>query len=213
VRRTTPAPTTLQHGSIIMSRDTVTLLLALCIICCSTSAGAGVSLGAARRAMQHQQQTKAQQLPQEQPQQHVLPPLDDPQLAEALAFLQAHMPARDRALLSTARLTRHARLALAARRATAWAAAVPWPLFLNDVLPHRNLDEPADAQDWRPLLFERCLPLVANAGSLAEAAQILNRCARLCVCVGVWVWCGVVWCGVVWKWWCLCCGRAACRLR
>jgi transglutaminase-like putative cysteine protease len=48
-------------------------------------------------------------------------------------------------------------------------------LFLNDVLPYRSVDEPLDQQDWRPMFFAKFMPLVAEAESLTEAAQILNR--------------------------------------
>jgi hypothetical protein len=68
----------------------------------------------------------------------------------------------------------HARLALKARRANSWAAAVPWDIFLNDVLPYRNLDEPIDI-DWRSMFLKRFGPMVAAASSLTEAAQLLNR--------------------------------------
>jgi hypothetical protein len=33
---------------------------------------------------------------------------------------------------------------LKARRATSWASAVPWAVFLNDVLPYAALTEPRD---------------------------------------------------------------------
>ena len=36
---------------------------------------------------------------------------------------------------------------LQARHATPWALAVPWVVFLNDVLPYASLSEPRD--DWR----------------------------------------------------------------
>ncbi|KAF8070875.1 hypothetical protein HT031_000956 [Scenedesmus sp. PABB004] len=101
--------------------------------------------------------------------------------AECLAFLERNLPARDRGVVSRGLLLRHARLALAARRATPWAAAVPWEIFLNDVLPHRQLDEPIDIE-WRPLFAQRFAPLVAGAASLADAAQALNA--------GIWAACG-----------------------
>lgn len=92
-----------------------------------------------------------------------------------LHWLQANMPARDRGRLSERQLRAHVRLALAARGASAWAAAVPAELFLNDVLPYRSVDEPLDEQDWRPLFFAKFMPIIAAAESLTEAAQILNR--------------------------------------
>ena len=63
-------------------------------------------------------------------------------------------------------------LALQARRATPWAQAVPWEIFLNDVLPYASITEEVDK--WREPFFRRLMPLVAEAKSTAEAAQILN---------------------------------------
>ncbi len=51
--------------------------------------------------------------------------------------------------------------------------AVPWSLFLSDVLPYANLDEPRDA--WRAVFTRTLTPLVANATSLTDAALRLNR--------------------------------------
>lgn len=107
---------------------------------------------------------------------------------QCLRWLKTNMPARDRGVLSEQQLRDHIKLALAARAASPWAAAVPVAVWLNDVLPYRSVDEPLDAHDWRPLFFERFMPLVAQAGSLTEAAQILNRC----VCVRVCGWVVVV---------------------
>lgn len=96
------------------------------------------------------------------------------ELQECVAFLQQHMPERDRGKVDRNLLVHHARLALKARRANSWAAAVPWDIFLNDVLPYRNLDEPLDV-DWRSLFLKRFGPIVAASGSTTEAAQLLNR--------------------------------------
>lgn len=97
-----------------------------------------------------------------------------------LHWLKHNMPDRDRGLITEEQLRTHVRLALAARSASTWAAAVPVKLWLNDVLPYRSVDEPLDTHDWRPLFVERFIPLVAEASSLADAAQILNRCAAHC---------------------------------
>jgi hypothetical protein len=98
----------------------------------------------------------------------------DSELQECVAFLKQHMPERDRDKVDHKFLVHHARLALKARRANSWAAAVPWDIFLNDVLPYRNLDEPIDI-DWRSMFLKRFGPMVAAASSLTEAAQLLNR--------------------------------------
>lgn len=65
------------------------------------------------------------------------------------------------------------RLALAARKSRSWSRAVPWDVFLNNVLPYANLDEPRD--DWRILFSQALSGLVKDAKSSTEAAQILNR--------------------------------------
>lgn len=106
-----------------------------------------------------------------------------------LDWLHANMPKRDRHKLTDKQLRRHIRLALAARGASPWAAAVPVDLWLNDVLPYRSVDEPLDEQDWRPMFYEKFMPLVAEANSLTEAAQVLNRCAH-CPDLAWWQLCG-----------------------
>lgn len=98
---------------------------------------------------------------------------------ECVEYLMNHMPARDTGSMGHHKLQQHARLALAARHAHSWAKAVPWPLFLNDVLPYRALDEPIDSElDWRELFTRTFAPIVADASSLSDAAQALNRRAR-----------------------------------
>ncbi|MEW5312107.1 MAG: hypothetical protein WDW38_003759 [Sanguina aurantia] len=64
-------------------------------------------------------------------------------------------------------------LALLARQAHAWSRSVPEDIFLNNVLPYANMDEPRD--DWRSLFSALFAPIVAGAGSLTGAAQLLNE--------------------------------------
>jgi hypothetical protein len=132
------------------------------LLCLLAGASACVLLVAVRRQQQQQGST-----------------LKDAGITEdaCLDWLRANMPERDRGKLSEARLRSHIRLALTARTASAWAAAVPLELWLNDVLPYRSVDEPLDSQDWRPMFVDRFMPLVSGASSLSEAAQLLNRCA------------------------------------
>lgn len=105
-------------------------------------------------------------------------PLSDAVITEdfCLDWLRQNMPKRDKHKLSDKQLRSQVRLALAARGSSPWAAAVPVERWLNDVLPYRSVDEPLDAEDWRPMFYEKFMPLVAEANSLTEAAQILNRC-------------------------------------
>ncbi|MEZ6017721.1 MAG: transglutaminase domain-containing protein, partial [Planctomycetota bacterium] len=96
----------------------------------------------------------------------------DPLRARAAHFLAEHAPARD-AGLSVELLRENLALALEARARFPWAAGVPEDVFLNDVLPYASLDETREA--WRPKLLEVAAPLVADARTLEEAAQALNR--------------------------------------
>ena len=94
--------------------------------------------------------------------------------AEALAFLKEHLPAQDRDTgITDAYLKRNVDLALEARNATDFASAVPWELFLNDVLPYRALTEPRD--DWRRTLRRWNAPLVASAPNASAVVEILNN--------------------------------------
>ncbi len=92
---------------------------------------------------------------------------------EALAFLYANMPEADLLTLKAEFLATNVELAFEAREATEWARAVPEEIFFNDVLPYANLNERRD--DWRKDFFERFMPLVKDADSASEAAEILNR--------------------------------------
>ena len=91
---------------------------------------------------------------------------------EALAFLQEHQPASDAASLNEDVLSVGVRHALEARNATAWARAVPWEIFLNDVLPYAVLNEARD--NWRPLFHQAFMPLVRHTNSTVEAVLALN---------------------------------------
>lgn len=90
----------------------------------------------------------------------------------AAMFLAEHAPARD-AGLDVELLMEHLTLALEARVRFPWAASVPEDVFLNDVLPYAVLDETRER--WRPKLLEVAAPLVAEAKTVEEAAQALNR--------------------------------------
>lgn len=99
----------------------------------------------------------------------------DSEEQQCMHFLKRHMPARDQGVVAEQTLLEHVQLALRARNANQWAAAVPWEIFLNDVLPYRNLDEPIDDFNWRVLFWDKFSSTVAGASSLTDAAQTLNR--------------------------------------
>ncbi len=49
---------------------------------------------------------------------------------------------------------------------------MPWPIFLNYVLPYANLDEPRE--DWRSLFAPLLAPLVNSTATTLEAASEIN---------------------------------------
>jgi len=105
----------------------------------------------------------------------------DPEVRECARFLVVTMPEADLERLSAAFVGENIREALAARRAHAWAGSVPWPLFLNDVLPYACLDE--DRDPWRADFRRRFGAIVKDAKSRDEAARLVN--ARIQDEVGV----------------------------
>ncbi|GBL30449.1 hypothetical protein EMGBS10_15990 [Opitutia bacterium] len=96
----------------------------------------------------------------------------DAEVGACAQFLILTMPAADWEKLSADFIATNIREALAARRAHAWAANVPWPLFLNDVLPYACLDEPREA--WRADFRRRFGAMVKDAKTRDEAARIVN---------------------------------------
>lgn len=92
---------------------------------------------------------------------------------KAARFLVEHMPASDKKALTTEFLTENLDLAIKARENFPWAKQVPEDIFLNDVLPYAVFDEPRDP--WRADFLEKATPLVKDAKTATEAAQILNR--------------------------------------
>lgn len=89
--------------------------------------------------------------------------------ASASQYLLKHRPIRDAGYTPQQDVS----LALSARSASTWAAEVPWDIFCEHVLPYCCLNEPRDTR-WRPMLYDRCLPLVRDVSSPAEAALVLN---------------------------------------
>jgi len=98
--------------------------------------------------------------------------LEHPLAETASRFLAAHAPERDRGI-DAALLNENLEMALLARDEFAWGAEVPEGVFLNDVLPYASLDETRER--WRPALYAISKQIVADAGSITEAAQLLNE--------------------------------------
>jgi predicted esterase len=92
---------------------------------------------------------------------------------KAARFLVEHMPPADKETLTTEFLTENLDLAMKARADFPWAKDVPEEIFLNDVLPYAVFDEPRDP--WRADFLAKATPLVKDAKTASEAAQILNR--------------------------------------
>ena len=74
---------------------------------------------------------------------------------EAVKFLITHMPANDLQNLTADFLLTNVRLAYEARNNAPWL--IPDEIFLNDVLPYANIDEPRDP--WRQTFSDLCWPL------------------------------------------------------
>ena len=58
-----------------------------------------------------------------------------PAVRECEAFLRQYKPSWDHNISATY-LQQNIALALAARTLSSWAADIPWPVFLNDVMPY-----------------------------------------------------------------------------
>ncbi|MDE0935991.1 MAG: hypothetical protein OSA89_08740 [Mariniblastus sp.] len=89
---------------------------------------------------------------------------------QALEFLLMNMPQYDLQNLTAEFLLTNIRLAYQAREAAPWD--ISDQLFLNNVLPYANIDEPRDP--WREDFFKLCQPIIANCKTPGEAAQKIN---------------------------------------
>jgi hypothetical protein len=90
-----------------------------------------------------------------------------------LQFLLTNMPPRDLKRLSAKFLRDNLALAYQVRATVPWGRRLPEDVFLNDVLPYANLNEPRD--NWRKRLYEIAAPLVKDCQTPGEAAQRLNQ--------------------------------------
>ena len=89
----------------------------------------------------------------------------------AVTFLIKNMPTSDLETLSADFLLNNVRLAFEARERAPWK--IPDDVFLNDVLPYANIDEPRDA--WRENFAQLCRPMIKGCKTPGEAAQRLNE--------------------------------------
>jgi len=81
-------------------------------------------------------------------------------------WLAERQPAGDR---QSGLQLRNAEYALKAKELSSHTGEVSEDLFLREVLPFRQLDEPID--DWRPAFYERLAPLVQGKSSLRDMAE------------------------------------------
>lgn len=95
---------------------------------------------------------------------------------EAMAFLIAYMPERDLRSMKSSFLTQQVALAFDARNRYPWAKAVPYELFLNDVLPYVVMNE--TREDWRSDFVKRFDKYVSDCTTLEEAIIAVNRNIR-----------------------------------
>ena len=91
---------------------------------------------------------------------------------EGIAFLIANMPDWDLHGLDKDLLVENVAYAYKAWRECQWSKQVPKELFLNDVLPYANLDEPRDR--WRKRLFDQFREKAWKQKTPGEAAKFLN---------------------------------------
>lgn len=101
--------------------------------------------------------------------------LDDVPAAQrpGMRFLIAYMPKHDLQTLTADYLLENVNLAYEARESVPWGKDIPDAIFFNDVLPYASINETRD--NWRPELYKRFKPLVADAKTPSEAAVILNQ--------------------------------------
>lgn len=93
-------------------------------------------------------------------------------LATSFAFLKANMPAQDVGIVSDEYLRENAELAEEARESAPWRDQLTDEIFREYVLPYSSIGEDADA--WRPVFRAKFYPLVKNAKTPTEAAEILH---------------------------------------
>lgn len=92
---------------------------------------------------------------------------------KAAQFLIDGMPPADRTLLKNGFLMENLKLAFEVRERFVWAQNLPEEVFLNDVLPYASLDETRES--WRAEFLKLGAPLVTDAQTSSEAAQMLNK--------------------------------------
>lgn len=91
----------------------------------------------------------------------------------AMQFLIENMPEPDLQTLSAAFLLDDVAQATEAWEKAPWRDQVSREMFYNEILPYSSVNERRD--DWRKILREKCLPMVADCKTPGEAAQRINE--------------------------------------
>jgi len=91
----------------------------------------------------------------------------------SLEWLVERMPEADLRALDARFLLTHVGGAHAAWKGAPWSARVSEEIFRDAILPYASVSEKREL--WLPVLREKCLPMVRDAKSPAEAAVILNQ--------------------------------------
>eukprot|EP00929_Paragymnodinium_shiwhaense_P112132 TRINITY_DN80386_c0_g1_i1.p1 TRINITY_DN80386_c0_g1~~TRINITY_DN80386_c0_g1_i1.p1 ORF type:complete len:371 (-),score=57.07 TRINITY_DN80386_c0_g1_i1:216-1202(-) len=93
-------------------------------------------------------------------------------IGSASKWLEQHTGAAHvRAKPSEDYIKSNTQFALRARQDVPAAATVPEALFLREVLPYQQLDEPLD--EWRPLFYEKLSPLAKRGKTLREVVDLV----------------------------------------
>jgi len=91
----------------------------------------------------------------------------------SMEWLVERMPEADLRLLDARFLLAHVGGAYTAWKAAPWSPSVPEDIFRDAVLPYASVSEAREL--WLPALREKCLPMVRDAKTPAEAAVTLNQ--------------------------------------
>ena len=91
----------------------------------------------------------------------------------SLEWLVERMPDADLRALDARFLLAHVGGAHAAWKGAPWSALVSEEIFRDAILPYASVSERREL--WLPVLREKCLPMVRDAKSPAEAAVMLNQ--------------------------------------
>ncbi len=91
----------------------------------------------------------------------------------SMEWLIARMPAQDLRTLDAKFLLAHVDGAYKAWKSAPWSAMVDEETFRDAILPYASVSERREL--WLPTLREKCLPMVKDATSPAQAAVILNQ--------------------------------------